>query len=189
MTCTKCAGTGKIDGYQRSSRSAYTLQCGRCAGLGTVPIFYAGIGSHETPEPVCLEMGNIAMQLAIRGFALRSGGADGADVAFEKGAKMVGGPHVIRGRTHWQPALDHAAQFHPDWEACDDTARALHARNSMIMLGDQLDLPVAFVVCWTPGGAVIGGTGQALRIAPAYNIPVFNLAVTPAAALWSWLNG
>ena len=59
------------------------------------------------------------------------------------------------------------------------------------MLGDDLDQPVSFVVCWTPGGEVTGGTGQALRIAadPQYNIPVFNLALHRPEALWEWLNG
>jgi hypothetical protein len=33
-----------------------------------------------------------------------------------------------------------------------------------------------FVVCWTPGGLLKGGTAQAMRIAHAYGIPVFNLA-------------
>jgi len=32
-----------------------------------------------------------------------------------------------------------------------------------------------FVVCWTHDGTDVGGTGQAIRIARHYNIPVFNL--------------
>lgn len=183
MTCPRCNGIGS------SVAAGQTFTCSRCCGSGgSPPNFYAGIGSRETPEPVLLEMQTIAMQLALRGFALRSGCAIGADSAFEKGCKVVGGKKVLRTLTQWQPALDHAQQFHPAWEKCSETARGLHARNSLIMLGDDLDLPVSFVVCWTQGGGAVGGTGQALRIAEYHAIPVFNLAVTPVAALWEWLS-
>jgi hypothetical protein len=45
----------------------------------------------------------------------------------------------------------------------------------MIILGKNLDEPVKFVVCWTPGGKVVGGTGVAIQIAHKNNIPVINL--------------
>lgn len=32
-----------------------------------------------------------------------------------------------------------------------------------------------FVICWTHDGTAVGGTGQAIRIANHYNIPVFNM--------------
>ena len=50
------------------------------------------------------------------------------------------------------------------------------ARNAYCMLGPDLKSPVDFVLCWTPNAKVVGGTGQGLRIALDYNIPIFNLA-------------
>ena len=32
-----------------------------------------------------------------------------------------------------------------------------------------------FVICWTHDGTDVGGTGQAIRIANHYGIPVFNM--------------
>ena len=55
------------------------------------------------------------------------------------------------------------------------TARKFHARNCYQVLGKDLQSPSNFVLCWTPGGAVTGGTGQALRIAIDRGIPVFNM--------------
>jgi hypothetical protein len=161
-------------------------------------VYYAGIGSRDTPLAVARQMENIAMLLALRGFTLRSGMAkrrynapddtDSADLAFERGCTSVNGRKVIRVHTYDPAALAHAEQFHPAWNACSDFAKQLHARNSLIMLGDALDESVSFVVCWTPQGAVTGGTGQALRIAAHHNIPVFNLAEPDAEArLWAWL--
>ncbi len=55
------------------------------------------------------------------------------------------------------------------------------ARNSQQILGQNLNDYCAFVVCWTPDGAEnattkqSGGTGQAIRIANHYGIPVINL--------------
>jgi hypothetical protein len=48
-------------------------------------------------------------------------------------------------------------------------------RNSYQMLGSDLKIKTDFVICWTPGGKMVGGTGQALRMAAYYGIPVFNL--------------
>ena len=161
---------------------------------------YAGIGSRETPLAIVREMENIAMRLALAGWTLRSGAGkrpvkpapdtDSADLAFERGCDAVRGAKVIRCATLYQPWLDHAAQYHPAWDKCSEWAQGAHARNSAILLGDYLNDPARFVVCWTKGGAVTGGTGQGLRIADAYKIPVFNLFWPEhLTALWSWING
>lgn len=55
-----------------------------------------------------------------------------------------------------------------------DGAKKLQARNSHQVLGLDLNTPSDFIICWTKGGKGIGGTGQALRIAKAYNIPIFD---------------
>lgn len=192
MQCDKCDSSGfyTLGDWPRK----YT--CARCLGTGQAVMgqAYAGIGSRETPMSVIREMENVAMQMALRGWTLRSGEAkrpvnpkpdtDSADLAFERGCKLVAGRKIIR-TTADGPAMDHAAQFHPNWEACNDHARRLHARNSLIMLGDWLDDPVRVVVCYTAGGAIKGGTGQALRVAAALAIPVVNLAVDPVDKLWS----
>lgn len=141
-------------------------------------MIYAGIGARITPCNICDQMNGLARYLGIHGHTLRSGHAKGADVAFEMGAVAVGGPTEIfqikDGAAHpdW---LEHAAKFHPNWDACDYWAQSLHGRNSAVLLGADLKTPVEMVVCWTSGGAVSGGTGQALRIAKAHNIPIFNL--------------
>ena len=49
------------------------------------------------------------------------------------------------------------------------------ARNALQVLGTDGQTPVDFIMCWTPNGSGSGGTGQAIRIARALNIPVFDL--------------
>ena len=48
---------------------------------------FAGIGSRETPPEVLQEMSGITEYLESQGFVLRSGGAKGADKAFERGSR------------------------------------------------------------------------------------------------------
>lgn len=130
------------------------------------------------------------MMLAMQGHTGRSGGAAGADTAFERGMRVIDPQsiHVFPGHLgHYLAWQHHAAQYHPAWDRCDVVARKLHARNSAIMLGPLLTQPVDAVLCWTEGGAVKGGTGQGLRIAAAYRIPVFNLATVPIDAMWEWM--
>lgn len=156
-------------------------------------LIYAGIGSRKTPEDICYIMYDIAYQLAEAGWLLRSGHADGADKAFERGVieHRIGEmeifipwfgfneapynhPSYIRPKAT-QELADFSAQFHPNWNKCSDAAKLLHMRNACQILGLDGHTPVDMVICWTPLGLGTGGTGQALRIAQANNIPIFDL--------------
>ena len=143
---------------------------------------YAGIGSRKTPQNILYQMTQIAKGLSECSWILRSGGADGADKAFEAGATKKD----IFLPTGDIPdlAFEIAELYHPCWnELRSEFVKRLHARNTQQILGATLDIPAKFVVCWTPCGTETahttketGGTGQAIRIANAYRIPVFNLA-------------
>lgn len=157
--------------------------------------FYAGIGSRETPNSICGNMTRLASFLALEGYTLRSGNAVGADQAFHAGAKSGDGASAIflpfvsyntnttygrKDRVLGAPSKEAyviAQQHHPTWWHLSAWAKTMHARNAHIVLGHDLDSPVRFVVCWTPKGRVTGGTGQALRMAEHYDIPVFNLGL------------
>ena len=166
------------------------------------PLIYAGIGSRETPPNVLVHMTGIAKVLARNGWTLRSGGAKGADSAFEAGHRIAWhtwdyklGPRPEMPMAIYPPwarfngnssplyqepsqeADDLAAKHHPNWAACSDVARKLHARNGYQILGGDLKTPCHYVICYTKGGTGAGGTGQALRIARAYEIPVFDFGL------------
>lgn len=136
-------------------------------------LLYAGIGSRETPRSVLDLMTLIAVKLESLGYTLRSGGAIGADTAFEDGVKSL--KEIFYDIDATSDAIELASQFHPAWHNCRSGARKLHGRNSMILLGKKLDTPVKFVVCWTRDGKDTGGTGLGIRIAESMNIPIFNL--------------
>lgn len=159
---------------------------------------YAGVGSRQTPPDVLALMTVIARRLAARGFVLRSGGAVGADRAFEKGAPHREiylpwtdySPLAARLYTPTTEAFVLASKHHRAWSRLGGAAKALHARNAHIVLGTYLKTPALFVVCWTRDGAIekttaeTGGTGQAIRIAVAHGIKVWNLARGDHRAVW-----
>ena len=150
-------------------------------------ILYAGIGSRETPEDILDIMSKIGKDFYNKGYILRSGKAKGADQAFEQFVpklKEIFTAQDAEGREDW---LDHASKYHPAWDRCSRFAQLLHARNSAIILGDQLNEPVEFVVCWTKGGKLQGGTAQGMRIALDNNIPIFNL-FNGTAELRNYIN-
>lgn len=146
-------------------------------------MFYAGIGSRETPPDVLKLMTAIATKLDTDGYTLRSGGAAGADQAFEAGATKkeiyIPWPGFNGSTSNLLPTPEAfllAAMFHPAWARCRRGAKALHARNGHQVLGHNLKTPSDFVLCWTPGATGSGGTGQAIRIARMHQIPVYDLA-------------
>jgi len=153
---------------------------------------YAGIGARATPPAVLRDMTTMAGWLARTGWHLASGGANGADIAFARGAPVGqrtlhlpwrgynghAGPDCrVLSPAKLDACLEFAARLHPAWTRCSPAVRKLHARNAAILLGGNLDRPVDAVVSWTPDGAVVGGTGMALRMAAAYGIAVLNLGV------------
>jgi hypothetical protein len=150
--------------------------------------YYAGIGSRKTPDSVLDDMTEIARRLR-DSYILRSGGADGADSAFEQGAgenKQIfipwngfNGLHA-NGKTVIIPEFDFemASIYHPAWHRCSPGAKKLHARNRNQIYGPKIRKSTIseFVICWTPGGEITGGTGQAIRIAKSIKVPIFNMA-------------
>mgnify|MGYP006307016045 CR=1 FL=1 len=134
---------------------------------------YAGIGSRKTPFEVLDKMKNMALALQNVDYILRSGGARGADSAFESGAGDK--KEIFTADDATPEAMILTSKYHPNWNACKPYVKKLHARNAMIVLGKNLDKLVDFIICWTPGGTGSGGTGQALRIAKAYGIPIYDL--------------
>lgn len=158
--------------------------------------FYAGIGSRETPEHIQAIMTEIATLLERRKFVLRSGGAIGADLAFEKGVSSSSNKEIfktdyyfINGKKEYynKEDLSFADQmvkkYHPSKGKMKNIhAYKLHARNTFQIFGcGRLTSNSEFIICYTPDGAEAkttedtGGTGQAIRIAYDYGIPIYNL--------------
>lgn len=148
--------------------------------------YYAGIGSRECPEELLNVLVKASYMLSRKGFVLRSGGADGCDRAFEYGCDVANGQKEIylpwRGfngsnsdyTVTNKKAFEIASQFHPRYSSLKDSAKLLQARNSHQVLGYDLETPSEFILCYTKNGKGGGGTGQALRIANYYNIPIFD---------------
>lgn len=149
--------------------------------------YFAGIGSRETPPTLRNKIENICQDLISKQYTLRSGGADGADNFFEEAYRKYNGEMEIY--LPWKnfndnksplynispEAFEIAKEFHPKWNSLSQGARKLHARNVYQVLGLDLKTPVEFVLYWTKDGKASGGTGQAMRIAKAYNIDMFNV--------------
>lgn len=155
---------------------------------------YAGIGSRKTPVNQLERMTRAAIRLARIGYTLRSGGADGADTAFERGAGSLkeiflpwvgfNGHQIGALANPTRDAEEIASSVHPAWGRLSPAAKKLMACNTHQILGADCAHPCRFVLCWTPDGAEseadrgpgTGGTGQAIALADRRGIPVFNFA-------------
>ena len=122
-----------------------------------IKINYTGIVSRQTPEHVISIFKNIGYSLAKKNIILRSGHADGSDMAFEYGCDR----YNINLKEIYIPwknfngsksdlivckeyAFDLASKYHPNWYACSSGARKLHARNAHQILGWNFDKPSDF---------------------------------------------
>jgi hypothetical protein len=154
---------------------------------------YAGIGARVIDPDTTIEFIKIGRQLAQMNFALRSGGTEGSDLAFEQGAKDSNGEMEIflpwTEFNHNKSSLilpqiipdaivEIASTLYPRWYSANNAAQRLHARNVQQILGKNLDEESAFVVCYTDRSytdpSAFGGTMFGIKLAERYNIPVYN---------------
>lgn len=154
--------------------------------------YYSGVGSRETPNDILNQMTMIANALQDT-HILRSGGAPGADLAFENG--VTNGNKEIY--IPWKgfnksdsllydiptEATYIASQYHPTWKNLSQAAKKLMSRNVCQILGKDLKTKSKFVICWTQDGCQshktrtrqTGGTGMAISIASENDVPVCNM--------------
>lgn len=153
--------------------------------------WFTGVGSRDTPDHVQSFMGYASHVLTYAHWGLRTGEARGADAAFDRGAARGARKEVYtpeRGaRGHNSPlfldamekryeAWELVQKYHPYWTNLKDQYhRRLITRNVFQVLGPNLDDPSDFVVAWTVGGALKGGTAWTLILAQKYEIPIYNL--------------
>jgi hypothetical protein len=165
--------------------------------------FYTGIGSRETPDDILKKIIIIAGLLESEGWILRSGGAAGADSAFEDGVVNKSnnviylpwsgfsktnniGNKIITNRDTLLKAEEIAKNFHggSNNPVIWNKIKKLMIRNVFQVLGEDLQKPSKFVLCWAQSSKfddnnmikdVKGGTGMAVRLAHSLKIPVYNL--------------
>lgn len=157
---------------------------------------YTGIGSRQTPPDILEMMTHIAQRLAQENWLLRSGGAEGADTAFELGAKdkeiFTPDGEIPK------KAFEIAKEIYPNWHALKKMyVKRIMARNVMQILGQELNQPSQCVICYTPDGCTshltrnrdTGGTGQAIALASLHDIPILNLRNGDTLmAMENWLH-
>jgi len=151
--------------------------------------YYTGIGARNTPENILELIRKISQHLCSTGYILRSGGAEGADSAFEDGSSnnkeiflpwpgFNGNKSKYNGED-WKYKKIHlnlARKHHPVFDTLKSTVKKLMVRNSAQILGkDSKDKLSEFVICYTSDGKTSGGTGQAIRLAQSMGIKIYNL--------------
>lgn len=158
----------------------------------TIPLKYAGIGSRQTPPEILKTMAQTAILLARSGHTCNTGACIGADQAFGNGAIAgYGKLHLFLPWPNYEQkwiqtlkgdititvmntdihndAIRSVFYYHPKATTLKDSVIKLHARNFLILQN------CAYIICWTPNGAISGGTGQAIRIAQNSKMPIYNL--------------
>ena len=152
--------------------------------------YYAGIGARKTPRYVLQYMELQGKLLAEKGYILRSGGAIGADSAFEAGCDSAEGNKQIwstRNSHEWErhgwviPVVSQVCWEKP-FLSMKPYMRDLIGRNTYQIYGDPDNfedcVKSEFVLYWSePKGKenCSGGTRYAIRMAIAAGVPCFNL--------------
>lgn len=150
----------------------------------------AGIGNRNIPKEASSKLFDLGRLIAERNYLGLSGNSNGSDEFFAKGVNSVN-PSLMNLYLPWNSfnknfilpenkvrllskedkakCIAIASEHHPNWSACSFGAKSCLARNVAIVT----DANVVF--CYSDPNSKSGGTKHAVRIANAYQIPVYNL--------------
>lgn len=156
-----------------------------------------GIGTREPPKPALKWVSDHAGQFSKYGYVLRSGHADGMDLAFERAWNCFNGrqeifvPDLTFNNAHRSDNLiaitDEEMEF--AWNILEDTGvclwrhnlkpfvQRLLARNVLQVLGRDFSSPSDCVVyyCKLKDNKPTGGTAYAVNLATALSIPSYHI--------------
>jgi hypothetical protein len=153
---------------------------------GIMNRYYTGIGSRRTPTHILLEMTRVARVLSDATFTLRSGGAVGADQAFQNGSNYNANiylPQDLDLNSEESQLCYELLQPHLPFNlrACKPYTQQLLLRNMQQLFGvvSHGEPASRFVICYTPTknytSFEAGGTRYAVLVALYYDIPVINM--------------
>ena len=138
--------------------------------------YYTGVGSREAPYNKLHDAAKIAERMLALGYGLRSGHAQGMDMAFEGPvsrlkqssgspsditpseiylpwdgfqSRRAGGMYIDANTLElWSEAKEMVSDLHPAPHRLSPGALSLHVRNVFQVLGQDLQTPSEFVVFW-----------------------------------------
>jgi hypothetical protein len=152
---------------------------------------YAATGNKEMPESFKPLIQRIGRNLEKAGYMLRTGGMEGLEDVIEKSATKLelhlpfkdfdGKNSKFTYTSDFVKGI--AKMFHTSFDTLKPVVQTFLAKNVRLVLGKDGKSPALFLVVWTEDGAETaaektfktGNSGNAIAIANAIKIPVFNL--------------
>ncbi len=152
---------------------------------------YAATGNKEAPPDIIRKFEELAKLLDHQGYTTRVGGMEGIEEAVER--TQVKQELILpfkefnqkQSKFTWssERAFSIAKMFHPTFDSMKKGVQYFLAKNARLILGDKMNSPSLFLICWTEDGAEsvrekssrTGFSGHPIAIASAIGIPIFNL--------------
>lgn len=158
----------------------------------TVYLPYAVTGNKDVPPEIVSKVKELVNYLNGHGFTSRMGCDDPIEnAAYESAAKKEAilpwrEFNSIESKFTFtnDRAMAIAKKFHPTFDNMKKGIQLILAKNARLILGNRMDQPARFLLCWTEDGvenirqktAKTGYTGHTIAIACGAGVPVFNLA-------------
>lgn len=152
---------------------------------------YAATGNREAPPEILKKFEEIARKLETLGYTARVGGFEGIEETVEKATTKNEihlpwrefGQKQSKFTFTTDRAMAIAKMFHPTFDTMKKSVQLFLAKNARIVMGDKMNSPALFLLCWTEDGVESakektsrsGFTGHPIAIASAVGIPIFNL--------------
>ena len=148
-------------------------------------------GNPDAPPEIIERMIQIAKRLEAMEFTVRIGGMQGIEDAIEKAIEKKEVHLPFKDFDQKQSKFTYVSEratavakmFFPNWDAMKKGVQLFLAKNARVLMGQRVDSPALFFVCWTQDGVEsfkdttnrTGFTGHSIAIASALGIPIFNL--------------
>lgn len=164
-------------------------------------MYYTGVGSRKTSPDDLELLQRVGERMAALGYTLRSGAAEGADMAFQQGACQVNqnlteiwlpwGDFNSNSRlegnyqTVSEDQVKHAGKrfeslaILPQWKNMKNSVQMLHGRNYYQVVGvdGRPNSRVCIYAAPEKNGQVFGGTRSAVLLSRYLGIPTLNVTI------------
>ena len=132
---------------------------------------YAGTGDRKTPLKIQNLLQNYIKILNERNYMLRTGSESGTQTFMKTLADKVEVMDIPEAN-HLVYAANRS--HYVLWSHNGNRVKKKYARDTLILLGDNLATPPEFLLCWCNIN-IKGGSVFSIRLAKEHNIPIYNI--------------
>jgi len=134
--------------------------------------YYSTGNRRDVPKSIHQLFSIVAVKLQQKGYMYRYGGISGIEKFFAGNA--ISNKELVNIKQITQEHLNIASLFYPEMDKLSKTRQKQLGKIVNILLGNDCNTPISFLITHTKNGVGLGDTYFAINVAKGHGIPIFD---------------